>query len=112
MSQKNRLFSPEHTIGQVGNINALVWELNRMGYRAGLHRTHPAADWLAECGVDIAKVLPGTVRLSGRAALRGGEPVKSRHARQKKRESVGGVVAKPAGRASATSTRKTRKSGI
>jgi len=57
MSQKNRLFSPEHTIGQVGNINALVWELNRMGYRAGLHHTHPAAEWLAECGVDISKVL-------------------------------------------------------
>ena len=56
MSSENRIFSPVSAISQVGNITTLVWELNRMGYRAGLHRTHPAADWLAECGVDISKV--------------------------------------------------------
>jgi hypothetical protein len=56
MSSENRISSPESAINQVGNINALVWELNRMGYRAGLHRTHPAADWLAECGVQLSEV--------------------------------------------------------
>jgi hypothetical protein len=42
---------------RLSELTDFVWALNRAGYRAGLHRTHPAAEWLAECGVDISKVL-------------------------------------------------------
>ena len=49
----------ERAVQQVSDLNDFAWALNRAGYRAGLHHTHPAAEWLAECGVDLASVLRG-----------------------------------------------------
>lgn len=57
MKQNQEPTRAERAVQQVSELNDFAWALNRAGYRAGLHHTHPAADWLAECGVDISEVL-------------------------------------------------------
>jgi hypothetical protein len=54
---KNKFTPAQRAVRRLSELNDFAWALNRAGYRAGLHRTHPAAEWLAECGVDISKVL-------------------------------------------------------
>ena len=57
MRSKSKFTPAERAVRRLSELNDFVWALNRAGYRAGLHHTHPAADWLAECGVDLAEVL-------------------------------------------------------
>ena len=61
MQSKNKFTPAQRAVRRLSELNDFAWALNRMGYRAGLHRTHPAAEWLAECGVDLAGVLRGKI---------------------------------------------------
>ena len=56
MRLRNKFSPAERAVLKLSELTDFAWALNRAGFRAGLHRTHPAADWLAECGVELSEV--------------------------------------------------------
>ena len=74
MQSANKFTPAQRAVRRLSELTDFAWDLNRAGYRAGLHRTHPAADWLAECGVDISKVWknePSTLPRIGKKQVAG-----------------------------------------